>query len=627
MKLIKFTVCCCVALVIHLLVAGCATKALRHVTYNDWIKSMNRSALTSDRLSEQTMRYLRMNGLQDKAKHNLWDLIYKLDAGLCPQPDRETLFALAEISYLQGARSRAGSDEGRTAALACARYAYLCLFDADSGPELSKFDPRFRMACEFYNRALASLFNNRREGWEQKIHDQEPIPFMSGTMTMHAATNMIAWPETLDSSLLAYRYSADTLHHQNRSSGLGLPIIGVRSSRKASAEAEALEHEFGPQYSWASVYPATLLIRFSDPICRDGSRVTNIVARLEAYDPIHIREVEIAGHKVPLESDVTTPLAVLIDKASQLNGLKGLYRKLQGDYIAKVRGLYIFRPYQRGKIPIIFVHGLLSSPLSWLNMLNELMADKVITEHYQFCMFFYPTSNPIIISAAELRESLIVAHKWLDPTGSDKALNQMVIVGHSMGGVLTRLMLAKSHGAFFEEYFEISLDEMELTPEEEEEIRWLDYFEPLPFVTRAVFIATPHRGAKGAQTIIGKIGQKVSSFPEYTLKRTEDIRKRMDLPARKAPTGIHNMEFSSPFLKTLETLPPDPRIPFHSIIGNLAGEDIPGGSDGVIEYRSSHLDGATSEKIIQSGHNVQEQDVTIRELRRILLLHLKELGK
>ena len=77
-------------------------------------------------------------------------------------------------------------------------------------------------------------------------------------------------------------------------------------------------------------------------------------------------------------------------------------------------------------------------------------------------------------------------------------------------------------------------------------------------------------------------------------------------------------------MKGLAGMPLSKRIVYHSIIGNNRKAGVPGGTDGVVKYESSHLDQAESERIVKSGHSVQTNPETIRELVRILNEHLAQ---
>ena len=60
---------------------------------------------------------------------------------------------------------------------------------------------------------------------------------------------------------------------------------------------------------------------------------------------------------------------------------------------------------------------------------------------FQFWFFTYETGNPILYSAMRLREALETAVATLDPAAQDPALRQMVLLGHSQGGLLVKLMV------------------------------------------------------------------------------------------------------------------------------------------------------------------------------------------
>ena len=95
----------------------------------------------------------------------------------------------------------------------------------------------------------------------------------------------------------------------------------------------------------------------------------------------------------------------------------------------------------------------------------------------------------------------------------------------------------------------------------------------------------------------------------------------------RTKTGIDNLRPDDGMLKLLGKLEMSSGVPCHSIIGNRAEQGIPGGSDGVVPYSSSHLDSAASELVVKSGHSVHRNPLAIQEVRRILLLHAESKGE
>src|SRR5213595_1763464 len=100
---------------------------------------------------------------------------------------------------------------------------------------------------------------------------------------------------------------------------------------------------------------------------------------------------------------------------------------LRSAHYEKKTGLYFLQPYDPDRIPVVFVHGLISTPFSWVQTINGLQADPEIRKRYQFWVFAYPTGNPVLYSALRLREELAKVDKlYPDHKG-------YVLVGHSMG--------------------------------------------------------------------------------------------------------------------------------------------------------------------------------------------------
>jgi hypothetical protein len=203
----------------------------------------------------------------------------------------------------------------------------------------------------------------------------------------------------------------------------------------------------------------------------------------------------------------------------------------------------------------------------------------------------------------------------------------MVVIGHSMGGLLTRLSIQTSKGEPWDAMFDHSIDDLDLSEDKKELLKRAFYFEPVPSISRVVFVATPHRGATMGGNIIGRIGSKLISFPNYFLSAVDGVLGTLGFTEKDIPTGIENLAIGSRFMTTIEALPICASVPYHSIIGNKEVAGTPGGTDGVVRYTSSHLEGAVTETIVESGHNAHNHPQAILEIRRILLQHLAETGR
>ena len=332
---------------------------------------------------------------------------------------------------------------------------------------------------------------------------------------------------------------------------------------------------------------------------------------------------------IALEIDLTTPLAYMWSR-TDLDRYRwtGLLRPEQA---LERANLLLIRPYEPGKIPVVMVHGLISTPLAWIPMLNELLRDPVIQSKYQFMLYMYPTGVPIPIAAAGLRESLGSGQEMYDPDGRDPAFDQMVLLGHSMGGLLSRTMAVSSGDQFWRLYSDRPFDDILGPREVLDELRRYFFFEPLPFVSRVVFLATPHRGSEMSRGVVGRVGTSLISDPDHIHKLLYQLVK--DNPDafdsrrfRRLPTSIETLEPDSPILTALLNMQPPPPphadpVPLdHRVAAtHRRRQDQPTAWSPIA---SAHLDGVARELVVRSDHGVQKDPEAIREVRRILREHV-----
>jgi pimeloyl-ACP methyl ester carboxylesterase len=286
------------------------------------------------------------------------------------------------------------------------------------------------------------------------------------------------------------------------------------------------------------------------------------------------------------------------------------------------------RPYRRGLIPVVFVHGTGSSAIRWAELYNEIDNDPRIHQHYQFWFFSYDSGNPIAYSASKLRSALESAVAKLDPEGKDPALQRMIVMGHSQGGLLTRMLVVDSGDAFWRNVSSKPFDEVKMSQETRDLLRAALFVHPLPFVERVVFVATPHHGSYVAGNWLAHQFARLISMPLSVTKAITDV-ATLDADARAiaktrgSPTAVDNMTPGNPFIKTLSSLPISPRVAVNSIIPVDADPPYPGKNDGVVEYNSAHIEPVESEVVVHSPHSCQSNPATMAEVRRILLHHLE----
>src|SRR5208283_2218981 len=288
-------------------------------------------------------------------------------------------------------------------------------------------------------------------------------------------------------------------------------------------------------------------------------------------------------------------------------------------------GLFMLHPYHPNMIPVVLVHGTASSPARWAEMGNELLGDPAIASRYQLWFFIYNSGNPIVLSAMRLRESLQAVRKDVDPQGKDPALNDMVVIGHSQGGLMAKMTVVDSGNRFWDNVTKVPIEQAQLDHDTRDLLARAMFVKPLPFVKEVIFIATPHRGSFLASNPLVKFGNKFINLPGSLAKSAVQIAKLREPSMLETPftipTALDNMDASNPFLKTLAALPIAKGVRAHSIIAVKGTGPVEEGNDGVVEYKSAHIEGVESELVVRSGHSTQAAAETIEEVRRILYEH------
>lgn len=391
--------------------------------------------------------------------------------------------------------------------------------------------------------------------------------------------------------------------------GLGLPCVAW--FRRASP---FLAGEPGVPSAGMAI-PVTALLTFDSA----GEAQLRFIRTLQG------QTVPVNGRRRTVAADFSAPLAMMIAKGDNLAlDLVGLF--LPTDARRK-QGLFQFQPYEPGKIPVVFVHGLMSRPEAWRMALNELLADPEIRERYQFWFYLYPTGLPVWKSAAGLREELDRFNRELEPhlrTASDRRhLGSKVLVGHSMGGLISSLQIREGGAPLWGQFSDTPLASFPVSERARQALHRLTYFEPREDVSRVIFAGVPHRGSPaalrpGASFFASRVRY---ALPEVEFYRAtllgfarENVRRDLAVPAN----SIRFLREDSPLLLSILNLPRDRSIPVHSIIGDRGRGDSPAGSDGVVPFSSSSFPDVASETIVPSGHSVQSHPDGIAEIARIL---------
>ena len=337
-------------------------------------------------------------------------------------------------------------------------------------------------------------------------------------------------------------------------------------------------------------------------------------AVVDLVDPYETSYASLGGRRFPLHANYGAHIAYALSK-ERIDKL-GLARLLNPGRYDDTASLTALQPYDPDRIPVLFVHGLQDTPASFAPMYFELIRDPQLRERFQFWVFSYPSGYPYPMSASLLRRELDrVAEQH--PRHKD-----IVLVGHSMGGLISRLMVTNAGDRIWRTYFGKPPEETRLSGFSRKLLEDALVFNARPDVARVIFIAAPHRGSELASNWIGRLATKLVRLPN-TLAEVRDAFINVvaldaaALELNHTPNSIDTLSPKNQFLLEVNKLPIVPGIPYHSIMGNRGlGE-----SDGVVPYWSSHLDGAVSEKIVPSFHMAHQNDEAIEEMRRILYLH------
>ena len=574
-------------------------------------RQLARSATTTGEPSWPTRNHLAERGLLDAFDTRPEAAVAELHRAMVASGgDAGLLFALAELSFLHGQATANPSFH-----LAAAVYAYAFLFPEGSEAAPGRFDPRLRIAADLYNWALTGAFASK---------DRSEVVLRGGTFPLPFGPIEVAFdPASLragDREL--YRFTPTTelevhgLAMRYRWPGLGAPLAAATRPIDPASPGRDL---VAPRIQ----VPVTAFLRVPETR-RALVEGRPLSATLELHLAWDTETVSIAGEPVPLEMEPSAALALTLTDVPTLRlELLGFLGRLGGTTRLP---LISVTPYRPGLVPVVFVHGTQSSVVRWAEMYNRLQADPEIRRRFQFWFFQYDSGQPVALSSLQLRDALTAAVAQLDPGGTDAALRRMVLIGHSQGGLLAKMQAIHSGDRIWNAVSRRPFAEVRVSDETRDLLRRGLFVEPLPEVSRIVFIATPHRGSFVAgRRIIANVVRKLVSLPFALTGVAADIARNPDAAYGPlvVPSAIDNMSPRHPFIRGLQTIPVAPSVTAHSIIAIQGNGPIEQGSDGVVAYASAHIDGVESELVVQpSSHSTQGHPRTIEEVRRILRLHV-----
>ena len=609
-------------MVVLLCLHGCAMVDVSHVKPHDYVNERRADVIGAGRLSDRSVQALNVVALTvDSCQRDFVTCTNTVEhsPGL---DDEQRLSALAELwlgKAIGTDRVRAGTamdDQTLDAFLQSARYAYAYLFYTARSPADRAFALRQVQVIGFYNFAVQRAVSRFFQELPQ-LGTQWSRTSLAGWTVMRPQTDVrLADDARVPAELLpAAGLRFKGLRSIYQRDGFGSDFVAVAPPETPADDVPWRE----PDY-----------VSMTGALVFDGATLDEVLATrqvtLLARDPYRDDSITIAGRTVPLGANFTAAYGVWLARsgfASQ--SIRSLLGREGGITTPRV---LMMQPYDPDRLTVVMLHGLGSSPEAWINVANEVMGDEELRRNYQVWEIYYPTNAPVAVNLANIRKALDATLHHFDPSGHARASHNMVLIGHSMGGLIARLLVSSSG----DQLWSLVPARTHLSPAKRARLheRLAPYlqFTPMPQVTRAVFLATPQRGTPYAQHRLARLIANLVRLPVIVLKEMASLSDLLKDDTNKGsplriPNSIDNLSDTDPFIVAAANLPISPQVHYHTIVGVYKSTGpLQDSNDGVVPYRSAHLDGADSELAIPSWHSVQETPAAILELRRILRLQI-----
>ena len=577
---------------------------------------------------ERTVRLLRTYNLEERLQSDPDQVIRWLKELVLDSPSLEEVHALAEICKLRADwLATSGHAEAASGLYACAIiHAHQFLFDSDLNLKRNAYDPQFRSICDVYNESLAAIVRVSCE--EQTLASGNRVFIGDDQFGCEIEFQIVGRWESqhFDRFELVNDYQASGIDNQYRTYGLGVPLIAVCKSEGTGMRED-------------KYYPPSLTLPLTAFCEIEESQGQNVrrKAVVKLYDPLEKTTVNHRNVSVPLESDLTTPIAYHLNDPLLNSGLLATATLINGELADGIHGMYMMAPYDPTKIPVVMVHGIWSSPVTWVHMFNDLRAIPEIHENYQFWFYAYPTGQPFWISAQQMREDLVSIRRELDPGLDSPALDKMILVGHSMGGLVSQLQVMDSGDRFWNQLVSSRpFGELHGDAATIQRLRNTFFFEANRSIDRVVMIGTPNHGSATANATARWLGHKLFTLPSFL---GTDFQKLVhenpgvlgDEKLLSTTTSVDALSEECPIFEVMNQCKRPDNIKFHNIIGQVQRRSLirdstnTSGSDGVVSVLSAKSKHADSEVFVNEEHaRIHQHPSCILEVRKILTENLVE---
>ncbi|MHA3079465.1 esterase/lipase family protein [Acinetobacter sp. ANC 5502] len=645
-----------------LMLSGCQVVNVKRQALNVTISNERDSILTRDQLSEASLNVLSMTGRE--AKSCIENPVVCLKN--MQQIPQEQLFSTASELYLAKAKllenssackkksklkqhlsekyqqqqqlfSSCITQEGEMLDKSI-RYSYAYLFRSTREPTQRIFDNRQVQVRDFYNQAIAKLASAYPAQPIEQQTTSQPASIKIGNSTYQI--DFSDYPDLahqpIESYISSYNMNFSGLRSINRRDGFGSEFVVVLPKKQRHEEnqyiLDPLSYQFntgGNPNIHAPRYLASTITIEPEKNTSLQSLLNNSPMVVKIHDPYRYDKISIEHNAYPLAANFSVPYGLWL---AQNNLGKSAYLSLiDRDKNIVMPHLYMLEPFNPNKKVIVLIHGLASSPEAWVRLTNDIMSDPVLREHYQVWQVFYSTNMPIIESRFQIYALLKQSFALVDPKAP--AYSDAVLIGHSMGGIIARLLVSNQNlsAPAFKIYNSHSLLAHKTDPVILERFN----IQPIPNFDRAIFLSSPNKGTAFADLWFTKMARRIIRVPSVfmgaigdTLEGDLNVKGTIkQLNQSIIQNGPSDLSYKSKFIALTKNVNPPKGFIFHSIIGNdTKSNDLQKITDGIVPYSSAHLEGAASEKIIHGGHSIQETPEAVLELRRILRLHLIQHG-
>lgn len=635
----------CLLLAVAWLLSGCAAVSVSTISPGDYLAERRGDVLTTGRLSERAREVLRVIGIQDcQEQPEACRQTLKNAQGITDEQKLSTLSELwlehaLALSRQPGANMAptGHSDPILDAWVESARHAYGYLFLTPRRSSERALEDRQTQVRDYYNYATQQAVSRLFAAYQsQGISTSRHAPVQLGAWQIRSEaidTTLQAQGQLPRELIAAASLRFKGLRNTYRRDGLGAEFVAVldaphdvQATTTPTSPMRAAKRTIQPGVGYLQYPSVTVVLKFEGETLAEVMHTKQL--RVQLYDPYRSTHTTLGAEHVPLAANFTAGYGLWLARSGfATQSLRTLFGLSDGIVAPRVQ---LMQPWNPERRIAVMLHGLASSPEAWTNVANEVMGDEQLRQTYQIWQVYYPTNAPLALNLRNIRAALVQALQQLDPEGTSVAAHNITLVGHSMGGVLARLLVSHAEDQLWQLLPPDTKNSAE-GPRLQEYLR----FDPLPGVQRAVFIAAPHRGTPFAEQRIARHVANLITLPQSMLHEVGDLLKQVTprtLGSVKSaapdghalvriPNSIDNLSDQDAFVQAAATLPLAQGLPFHSIIGRVQPEGaLQDSSDGIVPYSSAHLDNAQSELVITSGHSVQEHPQAILEIRRILHL-------